>query len=117
MADGVTEPVELYRALGLPEAHAIRIALEGEGIAARIDNELLQAALGDLPMGWSTAPRIFVNRSDEAAARAVLEEFSRRPASEPLPASLLIDLSLEAAATSAAPGVGEPKPALLTARE
>ena len=117
MADGVTEPVELYRAVSLPEAHAIRNALEGEGIAARIDNELLQSALGDLPMGWSTAPRILVNRSDETAARAILEEFSRSAVSESLPASLLIDLPLDPSPSPAASGVEQSKPALLTRGE
>jgi membrane protease YdiL (CAAX protease family) len=80
MADAPGDLIELYRARGLPEAHAVRGFLEAEGVPARIENEFLQGALGDLPLGWSTAPRILVPRSDEAAARAVLAEFLRRAA-------------------------------------
>ena len=67
-----SDPVELYRARGLPEAHAIRVALEEEGIAVRIDNELLQGAVGELPMGWNTAPRIMVERDQQEAARRIV---------------------------------------------
>jgi membrane protease YdiL (CAAX protease family) len=70
--------VELYRARGLPEAHAIRALLEAMGVSVRIENEFLQGALGDLPLGWSTAPRILVPQADEAAARATLDEFLRQ---------------------------------------
>jgi membrane protease YdiL (CAAX protease family) len=69
-----SEIVEVFRARGLPEAHALRLVLEENSIAVRIDNELLQGALGELPMGWATAPRIMVRRSDEQAARALIEE-------------------------------------------
>jgi membrane protease YdiL (CAAX protease family) len=117
MTDGAREPVELYRAESLPEAHAIRLALESEGIVAHIDNELLQGALGDLPMGWSTAPRILVDRSDEPAARAILEAVRQGVAarSETPPVA---DLSTEDAGPNpAASGIGESKPVLLTRHE
>jgi len=66
--------VEVFRAGNLPEAHAVRLLLEREGIAVRIDNDMLQGAIGDLPVGWATAPRILVERSQEPEARALLEE-------------------------------------------
>ncbi len=69
------DPVELYRARSLPEAHAIRVALEEEGIAVRIDNELLQGVVGEVPFGWTTAPRIMVERSQEETARRILDEY------------------------------------------
>jgi membrane protease YdiL (CAAX protease family) len=72
--------VELYRTRGLPEAHAVRGLLETAGISVRIENEFLQGALGDLPLGWTTAPRILVPRADEAVARATLDEFLREAA-------------------------------------
>ena len=73
MTVGSGDPVELYRARSLPEAHAIRLALESAGIAARIDKDLPQGALGEVPKGWSAAPRILVDRSDETVARVILE--------------------------------------------
>lgn len=69
------DPIELYRTSNLPEAHALRLLLEEEGVAVRVDNELLQGALGELPMGWSTAPRIMVERSQIAMARQILDRF------------------------------------------
>src|SRR5947207_3803354 len=75
MSEGSGDPVEIYRARSLPEAHALLIALEREGIAARIDNEMLQNAIGELAAGWTTAPRVLVGPADESAARALLERF------------------------------------------
>lgn len=69
--------IEIYRTRGLPEAYAISNLLEARGILAHIENELLQGALGDLPLGWSTAPRIIVERRHEMPARAILAEFVR----------------------------------------
>ena len=68
--------VELYRASGLPEAYALRDALEAAGIEAFVENELLQGAVGEVPLGWSTAPRIKVQARSVAAAREVLDRFS-----------------------------------------
>ena len=70
-----TEPkfVEVYRARNLPQAHAIRIALEDAGIAVQLEGELLQGAVGDLPIGWATAPRILVEESQVRAAREIIE--------------------------------------------
>jgi Putative prokaryotic signal transducing protein/Type II CAAX prenyl endopeptidase Rce1-like len=75
MADDPGELVELYRAGSLPEAQALLVMLEDEGVPARVDNELLQGAVGELPAGWATAPRLLVGRAHEAAARAVLDAF------------------------------------------
>src|SRR5438445_419375 len=79
-SENLDEPVELYRASGLAEAHALRIFLESEGIPVRIDNELLQGVVGELPMGWPTAPRLFVGRAIELAARAILRDHLDRVA-------------------------------------
>lgn len=78
MSESPSGPVELYRARSLFEAHMIRLLLEAEGIPLAVENESLQSALGELPLGWSSAPRIVVNHQDEAAARKVLDEFRRR---------------------------------------
>jgi hypothetical protein len=67
--------VELYRTNGLTEAQAIRLLLEDEGIRVWIDNEMLQMALGELPVGWDTAPRLMVPREDLPTAQVILEDF------------------------------------------
>jgi len=71
-----TDPkfVEVYRARNLPEAHSIRIALEESGIRVQIEGELLQGGIGDLPPGWTTAPRILVEESQIVAAREIIEK-------------------------------------------
>ncbi len=71
-------PVEIYRARSLQEAYALRLALEDEGVPARIDNEMLQNAVGELPGGWATAPRILVEPADAVKARAILEKILQR---------------------------------------
>lgn len=82
MSIGPDDAVEIYRARDLPEAHALTLALESEGIAACIDNEMLQAAVGGLLAGWPTAPRVLVAPTDTAAARVVLDRFLQRAGNE-----------------------------------
>jgi hypothetical protein len=71
----LTDPnfVEVYRARNLPHAQAIRIALQEAGIHAQIDGELLQGAVGDLPLGWMTVPRVLVDESQIAAAKPIID--------------------------------------------
>jgi hypothetical protein len=64
--------VEVYRARNLAQAHAIRLALEAAEIPVQIQGELLQGAMGELPLGWNTAPRIEVEESQVEAARAII---------------------------------------------
>jgi hypothetical protein len=71
--------VEAYRARNLPQAHTIRLALEQAGIRAEISGELLQGAVGDLPLGWPTAPRILVDEGQLAAARDIIEQADATP--------------------------------------
>ena len=66
------QPTEIYRAKNLPEAQVIRIALEQAGVACFIDGELLQGAVGELPMGWVTAPRIKVDASQASLALEII---------------------------------------------
>ncbi len=69
------DPLELHRASHLVEAQALRAALLDADINSAVDNEHLQAAIGGLAPGWSTAPRVLVSRSDLPAATAILKEF------------------------------------------
>lgn len=66
--------VEAYRAAHPIQAHALRLALEAAGIPVVIENEALQGAIGDVPPGWSSAPRLMVDESQLAAARAVISQ-------------------------------------------
>jgi hypothetical protein len=68
--DDPNEPVELYRARGADEAHALRAHLEAAGVKARVDGELLGGLVGEAPFGWVTVPR---GRLD--VAEAVLADF------------------------------------------
>jgi hypothetical protein len=75
--------VEIYRAANLPEAHVIRMALEEAGVRVRIEGELLQGVVGELPMGWDTAPRILVEESQVNVARDVVARADVRKRAEP----------------------------------
>jgi hypothetical protein len=77
--------VEVYRAQNSPQAHLLRSALEDAGIHALIDGDLLQGAVGQIPAGWASAPRILVEESDAAHARQLLESWERsRPPTVPI---------------------------------
>lgn len=65
------------------QAHAIRMALEDAGVGVRIEGELLQSAVGELPLGWGTLPRILVDSSQLNAAREIVERLDARTAAEP----------------------------------
>jgi hypothetical protein len=69
--------VEVYRAKDNFQAHLVRSSLEGAGIQAFVEGDLLQGALGGIPVGWSTAPRIMVEEHHAKKAREILERFER----------------------------------------
>jgi hypothetical protein len=78
----VNEPrfVEVYRARNIALAHLLAGLIEQEGIPVQIENDLLQGAVGDIPMGWSTIPRILVEAHNGLRARAIAEEFDANQA-------------------------------------
>jgi hypothetical protein len=67
--------VEVYRAKDSPQAHLLRTALEDAGIRALVEGDLLQGAVGELPLGWASAPRIMVEECHATQARAFLERW------------------------------------------
>jgi hypothetical protein len=67
--------VEVYRAKDSLQAHLLRSALEAAGIHALVEGDLLQGAVGELPVGWSSAPRIMVEEHDATRARTLLERW------------------------------------------
>src|SRR5207247_1201078 len=60
--------VEVYRAKNSPEAHLLKSALEDAGIRAVVEGDLLQGGLGEIPIGWTTSPRIMVAEPDAGQA-------------------------------------------------
>ncbi len=69
--------VEVFRAENLPEAHLVKDALGHAGIVARVEGDFLQGALGGLPVGWASSPRVLVAESDAAAARKIIERIEQ----------------------------------------
>jgi hypothetical protein len=72
--------VEVYRAKDAPAAHLLKSALEEAGISAIIEGELLQGALGEVPVGWSSSPRVLVNSGDAPGAREIIRQKEAVPA-------------------------------------
>lgn len=79
--------VEIYRAANGPQTHVVRNFLQSAGIPAVIDGDLLQGGIGDLPAGWSTAPRVLVAAENAAWAKTLIET-AESADDEPLPEPL-----------------------------
>jgi len=78
----LVEPfVELYRAGSLFEADELACKLEESGIAAQVENTMLQGGLGELPPGWHTLPKVTVPKSRLADARQILQRIQDAAAS------------------------------------
>ena len=84
MTESLPEFVEIYRPKNLMQAHSIRMALEDAGVDVRIEGELLQSAVGEIPLGWNTLPRILVDSSQLNIAREIVNRSDARPAAAAL---------------------------------
>jgi len=69
--------VEVYRANDVWEARLVSEALDQSGIANRIEGEFLQGAVGEVPPGWQSAPRIMVLEPDAENARVLIDGWHR----------------------------------------
>ena len=69
------QQVVIYRAANLQQAYVLKNLLEGEQIQATIWNEAIQGALGELPVGTSTAPQVVVRQQDADIARQIALAF------------------------------------------
>ena len=69
--------VEAYRSAHAVQAHALKYALEDAGIPVIIEGEALQDAVGDIPGGWSSTPRLMVRESQLEAAREIIRQTDR----------------------------------------
>jgi hypothetical protein len=67
--------VEVYVAGSVLEVHALADVLEEAGVHARITGEMLNNALGGLPLGEETSPRIWVHEREAARAREVISRW------------------------------------------
>ncbi|HEV2969509.1 MAG TPA: DUF2007 domain-containing protein [Pirellulales bacterium] len=67
--------IVIYTAASLPQAHVLRNVLEELGIPASITNDTIQFAVGDVPAGWPTSPRVVVDEQQAELARRVALEF------------------------------------------
>jgi len=69
--------VEAYSAKDAMEAHFLRLVLEEHDIPVRVINDGLGFALGDLPLGWLTSPKLWVREEDLAMTRALITEWQK----------------------------------------
>jgi putative signal transducing protein len=76
------EPTVIYSAANVQQAYLLKGLLEERGIAARVVNDAIQIAGGELPLGWTSAPQVVVAEADAAKARSFADEFDRRTARE-----------------------------------
>jgi predicted RNA-binding Zn-ribbon protein involved in translation (DUF1610 family) len=77
------EPVVIYSAANSQQAHLLKGLLEDQGIWARVVNDAIQIAGGELPLGWTAAPRVIVRLDDAEEARRLAEEFDQQTSHEP----------------------------------
>jgi uncharacterized paraquat-inducible protein A len=78
------QPTVIYSAANIQQAHLLKGLLEQQGIAARVVNDAIQIAGGDLPLGWAAAARVIVAEDDALAARQLAEQFDRQTAHDPI---------------------------------
>jgi len=84
--DGMTmpgQPTVIYSAASIQQAYLLKGLLEEQGILARVVNDAIQIAGGDLPLGWTSAAKVVVSDQDASAARELAEEFDRQATLEP----------------------------------
>src|SRR5438067_13769821 len=77
------EPTVIYSAASTQQAHLLKGRLLERGIVARVVNDSLQMAGGELPLGWTAAARVIVAEEDGPKARRIAEDFDRQTAHEP----------------------------------
>jgi hypothetical protein len=71
--------VVVFRAENGPQAYMVRDQLQAEGVPARVDGDFLQGAMGGVPLGWASSPRVLVAESDVAAANKILAHLEPSP--------------------------------------
>jgi hypothetical protein len=67
--------VEIYSAANSIDAYAMANALKASGIKARVLGEFLEMGAGGLPVGQSTAPKVWIRKDEEHRARELLRQW------------------------------------------
>ena len=70
--------VEVYWAENAQDAHLARSLLDDAGIQAKVIGEMLQAGAGELPLGPSSSPRVWVPERDRTRAREIIAEWEKQ---------------------------------------
>jgi len=65
------------------DAHLAKAVLEDAGISAQVVGEMLQAGAGELAMGPSSSPRVWVSEEDQARARTIIAEWEKQSRADP----------------------------------
>jgi hypothetical protein len=73
-------PIVIYSAANAPQAHLLVGLLEEQGIEAKVENDFIQMAAGDLPVGWAGAAKVVVDESNAERARAFALTFDEQTA-------------------------------------
>jgi hypothetical protein len=76
--DEQLEQVVIYRAERPLQAELLANLLAENGIEAIVDNDVLQAAVGEVPFGWATSVRVVVRQQDALRARQIALDFDRQ---------------------------------------
>lgn len=79
------EPVVIYSAANSQQANLLRNLLEERGIAAWVQNDMIQSAAGELPLGWRGDCQVVVRDADAPEARRLALEFEEQLKADPLP--------------------------------
>ena len=70
--------VEVFEAQSDGTAHLVKALLDDAGIQARIVGEMLKGVAGELPLGQTIAPRVWVFENDAPRAREIIAEWEKR---------------------------------------
>ena len=68
----------IYTAGRIEEAVIVKQLLHERGIESQIENQALQGAVGELPMGQATSPRVRVAQEHAEKAREVVQAFEHQ---------------------------------------
>jgi hypothetical protein len=71
--------VEVFKAETSAQAQAVKTLLEGAGIETRVENELLEGVIDELPTGGTTTHHVLVAETQIEQARPLLEQLDASP--------------------------------------
>ncbi len=73
----MTQVVEIYAASSSTEAHLLLNRLAEHGIVARVVGDTPLSAVGEVVVGYTTSPRIWVSAEHAEAARDLLAKWKK----------------------------------------